>query len=92
MLEIVLGWMILEDRFLYLTPFHKSLHSLIMDTSSSDPATFKRSLSSLRETTTEMDLTRIIEPYLNPWWITASSQIENTDLFPDVLRFRNVVS
>jgi len=92
MLEIVLGWMILEDRFLYLSPFHKSLHLLVTDPSSSDPATFKRGLSSLRETTTEMDLTRIVEPYLDPWWITASSEMENTDLFPDVPRFRNVVS
>lgn len=83
--------MILEDKFLYLTPFHKALHSVVTDVSSSDIGTFKRRLSSLREVTVDIDLTRIVEPYLDPWWMTASPEIANPDLFPDVPRFQNVV-
>jgi hypothetical protein len=84
--------MILQDKFLYLTPFQKRLHSVVTDVSSSDIGTFKRNLSSLREATTDIDLTRIVEPYLGPWWMTSSPEIANPDLFPDVPRFRNVVS
>jgi hypothetical protein len=84
--------MILENKFLYLTPFQKRLHSVVTDISSLDIVTFKQSLSSLREATTDMDLTRIVEPYLDPWWITSSPKIVNPDLFPDVPRFRNMVT
>jgi hypothetical protein len=83
--------MILENKFLYLTPFQKRLHSLVTDISSSDIGTFKGSLSSLREATTNIDLTRIVEPYLDPWWITSTPMVVNPDLFPDVPRFRNMV-
>ena len=83
--------MILEDKFLYLTPFHKALHSVVTDGSSSDIRTFKRRLSSLREATVDIDLTRIVEPYLDPWWMTASPEIANPDLFPDIPRFWNMV-
>jgi hypothetical protein len=83
--------MILEDKFLYVTPFHKRLHSAVTDISNSDITTFKRTLASLREATVDIDLTRIVEPYLDPWWMSASPEIANPDLFPDVPRFRNVV-
>ena len=83
--------MILEDKFLYLTPFHKGLYEVVTDISSSDIGTFKQSLASLREATVDIDLTRIVEPYLDPWWMTASPEVTNPDLFPDVPRFRNVV-
>ena len=83
--------MILKDKFLYLTPFHKGLHSVVTDISTSDIGSFKRSLSSLREATVDIDLTRIVEPYLEPWWMLASPEIANPDLFPDVLRFRDAV-
>lgn len=83
--------MILEDKFLYLTPFHKGLHSVVGDISSWDIGTFKRSLTSLREATVDVDLTRIVEPYLDPWWMTASPEVGNPDLFLDVPRFRNMV-
>jgi hypothetical protein len=32
----------------------------------------------------DIDLTRIVEPYLDPWWMTSSPEITNPDLFPDV--------
>jgi hypothetical protein len=83
--------MILEDKFLYITPFHKGLHSLVTDMSRCDIGTFKSCLVSLRVATVDIDLTRIVEPYLDPWWMSASLEISNPDLFPDVPRFRNVV-
>ena len=83
--------MILEDKFLYVTPFHKWLHSAVTDISRLDIVTFKQTLASLREITVDIDLTRIVEPYLDPWWMSASPKITNPGLFPDVLRFWNMV-
>ena len=83
--------MILENKFLYITPFQKRLHTVVNNISCSDIGTFKQSLSLLREVTTDIDLTRIVEPYLDPWWISTSLIVLNPDLFPDVPRFWNVV-
>lgn len=66
--------MVILAKFNHVAPFHRRLYAVI--SAATDVPNFKLALLGLDPACTGMDPSRIVDRYLDPWWITPSSDME----------------
>src|SRR5271154_2099878 len=87
--EVFLGNLVLRNKFHYIAPFFKQInHTIRMSRSFHDIEDFKASLSQLDYRCSVTDPSRIVDHYLDPWWIEPSleTNMHIHDGLPDFLR------
>jgi hypothetical protein len=78
-MEVMVGTMVLSHRYHVVAPFHKAIHRLL-HCRDPDVSVFKRQLLRLNPTTFPEDSFRLVERYLDPWWMTGMEDTQ--DVYP----------
>jgi hypothetical protein len=82
--EIFLGGSILRKKYHFVPPFFKSIHRLVW-TTFQNVQQFKAALCKIKYACPAADPSRIVDEYLDPWWIEPSldtNHLEVTDGLP----------
>ena len=66
--EVYLGFMLMRNRYHYVAPFHKQVHRTLRRPFGLIEE-FKSALSDLNYNCPANDPTRIVDKYLDPWWL-----------------------
>ena len=85
MLDVLLGSAVLTGKFNHVTPFHRRIHAIIYAAKTIED--LKSGLFDIDPACPTMDPTRVVNRYLDPWWITPSLSTEFLSLLDGVPDF-----